>query len=153
LTATVIVADGVDADRVLTAAVARALVDVQAADEGVSSEALLALADLAAGTAGHALCIAATLALRHCYVQLTGRATLIWVATHALVAVSLVGDTVGAVAVGAAPGGADRREDRRHAQEVSVTNEAFAAETLAALAVAGGVESAGEGVAALPTLA
>jgi hypothetical protein len=153
LAATVIASDGVDTDRVLTTAVTGALVDVDTPDEGVSSEAFLALADLAAVPAGHTLGIAATLALRNGYVQLTGRAALVRVAAHALVTVALVGDPVGAVAVGTASRCADWREDGRHAEEVSVTNEAFAAETLAALAVAGGVESAGEGVAALPALA
>ena len=71
-----------------------------------------------------------------------GAAAGVGVALVAGVALALVGPAVGAVAVGAAPGGARRGQRGRHADEVGVAHEALLADAGAAQGVAPGEEAA-----------
>lgn len=141
MTPTVIASNGVDADRVLAANVARALIDVLTADERVPSEAGPALAYTYSGSTWNALCVASTLTFGNSNVHFALGAAFIRVAGHAVITVALVWEAIGAVAVGSAARGAEGRQDGRHAQEVPVSHKPFPAETLARFAVTCSIEA------------
>lgn len=57
------------------------------------------------------------------------------------------------MAVDSTAGGAEGREDGRHAEEVAVSHKPFPAETLARFAVTGSIEATREGIATFTALA
>ena len=111
------------------------------ADEGIASEAGLALTHTYPGSSRNTLSVDSTLALCDGDVQLALRAAFVRVTSHSFVAVALVWEAICAVAVDSTPWGAEGREDGRHAEEVAVSHKPFPAETLARFAVTGSIEA------------
>ncbi len=153
-TAAVVPAGGVDADGVLPADVAKALVDV--GTTGIGDPVETALADALRAAAGHGAdrVGAATHVGASCLSLRRFRgASGVGVPDVASVADALEGSAVLTVSVSTARRGADGRVRRRHADEERVAEEAVGADADTAGGVAEGVEAAADGSAALHALA
>ena len=153
LTATVKASLGVDADSIAAADLVAALVDVKAANEGVSIITLLTLADLARVALGDTLGIVSALTGNTDIHSSAGGAAIIGVATVAGVTLALVGNVVDTVTVGSTARAADGWQYGGHTQEVAVSNKTLFAETFVSVGIAGSIEATGGGITPLPALA